>query len=167
MPRSGQPTPCGAWRNCATTFARYATYIASVALLCCGCSSVLSPSSQDVLEKGDTYELMLVHRADLDHAHPAGTFHDCVVEKTVVLSDESSRRRLIAMLRSDLSGHGSDSACRFSPHYGLHITRDGHTLDMLICFHCGQCAVFNDNGHEGAHSIDSEGKATLASIIPD
>ena len=107
---------------------------------------------------------MLLHRAEPDTAGSA-RFHDCSVDRRVVLSDAAARRKLIGVLDSDLSREGPVTGCLFTPHYGVHVGRGQQALDMEICFHCGQCVVFRNGAAGVMYAIRAEAKSVLAALV--
>src|ERR1700761_605280 len=81
-------------------------------LLTGGCEATFPPSVDAILNNGDSYQLMLTHKNFVpDQPPPAPQFQGCFVDKTVTLTDTSSRRKLVAALGANLTDGGSTSAC--------------------------------------------------------
>jgi hypothetical protein len=128
-----------------------------LALISAGCSS----SPQDEvrrLEKADLFELYSLepladpNTYEMDYAPngPGERLHGWRILGKTTVSDESTRRKLIDALKEGMDRGGPGSKC-FYPRHAIRRMNDGKPVDLLICFECGNVALYRDGKHVGGY----------------
>ena len=111
----------------------------------------------EVLQNGNQYELLSLdptHERGLT-TNPATTqaaerFHDYKILGRTSIEDAASRKQLNEALRAGAKENTGMVAMCFNPRHGIHVVRDGKSMDFVICFECMQVAVYeNDKRIEG------------------
>lgn len=107
----------------------------------------LSERVHAVLNHADYFELLTINPNRGSKRRPKGeTFHGWPVVGVTVLTDEAAQHELLAALNQGLADwSGSESDCDFEPHYAFRAGHGEHTVDALICFLCGELAVYLDD----------------------
>ena len=72
------------------------------------------------------------------------TFHEYIVLGRADIRDAGQRRELLRALYKGIARSGGRMAACFNPRHGIHATRGGKTVDLLICFECSGIAVYAD-----------------------
>lgn len=61
----------------------------------------------------------------------------------VAITDPGKRRDVLAAVRADLRGEGVSARC-FRPRHVLRAVAGGRTVDLLICYECGNYKLYQD-----------------------
>lgn len=98
-----------------------------------------------VLGRPERFEIFTVTPAPLsaeDRAKDGPTrFHGYAIVGRAEVADVSTRERVVATVYEGIrSNDGSIAAC-FNPRHGIRATREGKTVDLLICYECHQVQV--------------------------
>lgn len=96
----------------------------------------------------------------------ASCFHGFSVLGRADIKDVGQRQQLVGALYGtimDREGALGSAAC-FSARHGLHLTKQGKTLDVLICFQCGQT---HTSGPAGARLLPASetGRKTFEAAV--
>ena len=103
--------------------------------------ALLPGTARDVVENAESFEIISV---DPDRTHSGNDrFRGFLIRGRTELRDEIAKKRLMGALYTSL-GHGMPALC-FDPRYAIHAVRAGHSVDLLICFQCGQVEGFVDD----------------------
>lgn len=77
-----------------------------------------------------------------------------IIGSQVLAAPEDKRFILAALLRSIRDSDGDEAFC-FSPTFGLKIEMDaGQPIELAICFHCKQTAVYGLDALKGGFGVD-------------
>ena len=60
-----------------------------------------------------------------------------------------------------------DAAACFNPRHGLRVTRNGKTIDFVICFECFQVKVFGGDKDEGGFRITDTPQPSFDKVLRD
>jgi hypothetical protein len=117
-----------------------------------GCSPSPSSPQEEVrqLEKADSFELYSLeplldpstYEVDYDPNGAGKRLHGWRILGKTTVRDEPTRRELIDALKMD-PGKGNGAKC-FWPRHAIRRTHNGKPVDLLICFECGNIALFVD-----------------------
>jgi len=115
--------------------------------------------AREVLEKGDFEVLALV----CEREPKAGeeTFHGYPVTKKIAVTGEERSKLVLAIYKDVADGEGA-AKC-FDPHHAVHATKDGKTVDLVICFQCHQIEIHGVK--EGWTAIADESHASFAKLL--
>jgi hypothetical protein len=106
----------------------------------------------DALSNADQFGVLRVEPARPGSDRP-NSFHGCPIKSRKNVTDISQQRAIAAALKAwfryaPKEGASTDflnsKACIFSPHHALHIIKNGHTYDWVICFGCEQIKLYKD-----------------------
>jgi hypothetical protein len=122
-----------------------------------GCSS----SPQDEvrrLEMASSFELYSLepladpdtHEPDYDPNGPGERLQGWRILGKTVVRDELTRRKLIDALKEGMERGGPGFKC-FDPRHAIRRTADGQSVDLLICFECGNVALFRGDRRVGGY----------------
>jgi hypothetical protein len=75
---------------------------------------------------------------------------------------ERSKRALQALIAND---EGADAQRCFMPHHALVAEHDGHRLEAILCFRCGNAELHYDGELRDKLSIGREGAAVLDELL--
>ena len=115
------------------------------------------------LDQAQKYELLsldpLVRGTTDDH------FHGWKVLGRTTVDDPSVRKKLNDALKEGARvGAQGPMAC-FNPRHGIRTTRDGKTLDLVICFECVQVYVYEGKDKTGNFLISASPEATFDDVL--
>ncbi|MDQ2687793.1 MAG: hypothetical protein M3Y28_08005 [Armatimonadota bacterium] len=94
--------------------------------------------SRDILENSQQFTLYSLDASNVPQEKE--TFRGWGVLGKTEVSDPKVRRLLIRSLYDSIARGGWQASC-FVPHHAIHAVRAGESVDVIICFHCGQVAV--------------------------
>lgn len=78
----------------------------------------------------------------------AGLFHGHQVLGSALLPDAETRRDLIKLVYQGLhDSHDMKARC-FNPRHGISATRDGRTVELVICYECSQVDIHGPGAQE-------------------
>jgi len=127
-----------------------------------GCSGdktrKLPSAAKSILEKADEMELMSIDpgNRELDEPHPKGDYYGWKVIGKTVIDDLNTQKSILSALEKGVEefGSGTPPAC-FDPRHAIHATRNGKTVDLLICFECQQILVYLDGQRQDPYVFTS------------
>ncbi|MBL8803929.1 MAG: hypothetical protein JNN27_18135 [Planctomycetes bacterium] len=122
----------------------------------------LPTASGDVLERlnpldGAARVELYALRPEPARLAPAGDrtreFHGYEVLGEAALTDPALATQLARLISRGVAENDGSAALCFNPRHGVRVVRDGHTLDLVICYECMQIYVYdphvtNPNGFE-------------------
>jgi hypothetical protein len=131
----------------------------------------LPPAIWAVLEKPDRYELLSLcsvgpltlpdgtlqpQTRPADPTTKAVYSHGFLVLGGVTLTDAKARQRVNGALRDSMRDWPQVFAgCGFQPRHAIRAVRGGKTVELLICFHCGDMeALVNGVRERGQFYVD-------------
>jgi hypothetical protein len=141
------------------------------AVVLAGCST--SPRDEvRWLEKADSFVLYSLeplsdpdtHELDYDPNGPGERLHGWRILGKTTVSDESTRRELIDALKEGMEAEGNQAHC-FDPRHAIRRTTNGKTIDLLICFECGNVAVFKAGKRVSGYAGIGSGQKTLDEVL--
>ena len=100
-------------------------------------------SVQSVLENSDQMELISLDPSFLEKKEKEG-FHGWKVLGKVSIKDAQSQKSVLATIEDGIAKHDGSVALCFNPRHGLHVTQEGKTVDLILCFECNQIQIFLD-----------------------
>jgi hypothetical protein len=131
-----------------------------LAVAVAGCSSSSSSPHDEVrqLAKAGSFELYSLepladpntYEMDYDPNGPGERLHGWRVLGKTTVSDEAPRLELIEALKEDLKRQGPNARC-FYPRHAIRRTDNGKPVDLLICFECGNIALYRDGKRVGGY----------------
>ena len=101
----------------------------------------MPPPARAAMRNADSFELLSLNP---EHRRKDAAFHGFAVLGRATVSDQAARRRLYNALQSGARWGTLPASC-FDPRHGIHMVSNGKTIDLLICFHCGQAQVWQDD----------------------
>ena len=105
-------------------------------------SGLLPGTAREIVENADYFEIISL---DPYRTHEGkDRFHGYVIRGRAELRDPDMRKRLLSALYSSL-GHGMPGILCFDPRHAIHAVRNGHSVDLLVCFQCEQVEGFVDD----------------------
>src|SRR5262249_36926151 len=90
-----------------------------------------------VLEKADSYELLSL---DPGTEGVKDGFHGWKVLGKTTVKDKKARALVLGALKKGVAERGRPWKC-FEPRHGPRATHGGTTVELVICFECGQVVV--------------------------
>jgi hypothetical protein len=104
---------------------------------------------ESILEEAETFELLSIDPelvALKEKPADAEAFHGYHVLGSTKITDKKTQHNLIAAVdRSMAKSLGSGFKC-FFPRHGIRAIHNGQTVDLLLCFQCGNMEIhLNDN----------------------
>ncbi|MDC0744471.1 hypothetical protein [Polyangium mundeleinium] len=124
-------------------FVARATALLLLAASVLGCGS-LPDATVAVLEGADSFQVLAL---DPDHAGepPPGveSFHGHQVLAKGDVADPKARERIVGIVNAGVRKGGTQAKC-FNPRHGVHAVREGHTVDLVICYECSALDVVED-----------------------
>jgi hypothetical protein len=110
-----------------------------------GCGS-LPESAVAVLDGADQYKIFALepHPSNPQPGDPL--FHGNLILAEADVKDPNARENISAIVNSGVRKGGSQSKC-FNPRHGIHATRAGRTVDLLICYECPAIEVRDDSAN--------------------
>ena len=94
-----------------------------------------------VLAGADTFELLSLRPGPIERHRPDTFYGWVVLGRAAVPGD--TRAEVLAATNEGIA-HGRGMSLCFEPRHGIHAVRQGHTADLVICFHCHQTQVYLD-----------------------
>ncbi|TKC97140.1 hypothetical protein [Polyangium fumosum] len=108
-----------------------------------GCGS-LPDAAVAVLDGADSFQVLAL---DPDHGEepPPGveSFHGYQVLAKGDVTDPKARERIVGIVNAGVRKGGTQAKC-FNPRHGVHAVRDGHSVDLVICYECSALEVVED-----------------------
>jgi hypothetical protein len=134
-----------------------------LALAFVGCSSSPSSPQDEVrrLGQADSFELFSLepyldpdtHEMDLDPNGPGERLYGWRILGKTTVSDEATRRELVATLKKGLEQGGGGDKC-FNPRHAIRRMEGGKPVDLLVCFECGNIELRWDGKPVGKYYTD-------------
>jgi hypothetical protein len=85
-------------------------------------------------------------------------FHDHRIVGQVEVADARQRERIVSLVYKGIrSSDGLVAAC-FNPRHGVRATREGRTVELVICFECLQINAYGPDGKE--HGLMTSDRVT-------
>jgi hypothetical protein len=108
-------------------------------------SNRLPSSAKSILEKADKIELISLDpgNPERDERPPKGDYFGWKELGRTTIDDPEILRNVVSTVEKGFEVGGRAAAC-FWPRHALHVSHKGKTVDILICFHCSQVAVYVD-----------------------
>jgi hypothetical protein len=94
-----------------------------------------------ILTKPDQFELLSLDPAPDKKDTTKDGFHDYKVLGKTQVKDADTRKELFTSLTKGMERVDKFAAC-FNPRHGIRATRDGKTVELVICFECHQLFVY-------------------------
>jgi hypothetical protein len=101
----------------------------------------LPAEAVEILTKPDQFELLSLDPAPDKMDTTKEGFHDYKVLGKTQVKDADTRKELFTSLTKGMEKVETVAAC-FNPRHGIRATRDGKTVELVICFECHQLLVF-------------------------
>lgn len=101
-------------------------------------SDKLPKAARTILAKPD--KLVLYSLAAEETAEKVSAFHGWKQLGKTEVTAEETRKKLLTGLKKSLDDDAKMAKC-FEPRHGIRATRDGKTVDLVICYACGQVYV--------------------------
>jgi hypothetical protein len=96
---------------------------------------------------------------------PPEKLQEYLVLAKVNVPDPAHRGEVRERLLRSLHADGFGLNC-FDPHHGIRVRRGGETLDLVICFHCGNLQSFYQGREGGWGHTDRELAVVLERLLP-
>jgi hypothetical protein len=109
---------------------------------------VLESSEQFTLYSLDPYPL-----GQGDVALPI--FHEHRILGKTLITDPKIKRHLLDAMYESIGNSNGDMAACFNPRHGIHAVSKQKTVDLVICFECGQTEVYDEHGMHGTTNTSS------------
>ena len=122
---------------------------------------VLPGKMRTALEKSD--QLYLYSLDPSWESHASNKFHSWGINGRTLVKDKTIKRHIIDIYYDGIADTNFSAAC-FSPRHGIRAAQGRSTLDIVICFACGQAKTYF-NGKEGWHHFGSKFQGNLDSIL--
>jgi hypothetical protein len=114
------------------------------------------------LEKGDRFELLTLN-AERDTSKDG--FHGWKVVGTSVINDRDVRRKLIVAFEKGVAESKGGPAFCFDPHHGIRVTREGKTVDFVLCFDCFQVRAYVGDALEANLITTNSPRAVFDNVL--
>jgi hypothetical protein len=72
------------------------------------------------------------------------TFHGYLILGKTSVTDAKAKSDLLAAFYKGISDSNGDMAKCFEPRHGIHVLGNNKSIDLVICFHCEQIEVYED-----------------------
>jgi len=96
----------------------------------------LPPEVRSVLDRAESVELLSLDPGDADPgADDKALFHGYRILGRTPLKEDTRRTVLSALDKGIQESDGKVARC-FNPRHGIRATREGKTVDLVICFEC-------------------------------
>lgn len=95
---------------------------------------VFPGEARQVLENADAF--VLISLDPVPRAADESTFHGYRELGRVKLDDQPTRSALVNALYAGIAENEESPPACFNPRHGIHATRGGETVDVVICFEC-------------------------------
>jgi hypothetical protein len=104
---------------------------------------VVLPASSLRADEGPVKALEAAEQFDLYSLNPEQRdekegFHGWKVLGKTTIKDAATRKQLIEAFKKSVADNKGMAAFCFIPRHGIRLTKDGKTLDLVICFQCMQ-----------------------------
>lgn len=106
--------------------------------------------SRALLEDADTFEMLSLSPDGNPEAilpktpNTSGHFHGWRILGRTPVRAPQQRKQLLAALYNSMGG--SCGAMCFNPRHGIHASKNGKTVDLIICFGCGRLQTNTPQG---------------------
>jgi hypothetical protein len=117
----------------------------------------------DTVRHADSLELLSLHPHEQLEA--SNTFHGFAILGSVRLADECTKTRLIADLVEGLLEPVTAASC-FIPRHGVRASRQGRTVELVICFECNQARVYVER-HQDWTTIGRKPKDVIIETLSE
>jgi hypothetical protein len=117
--------------------------------------NALPKEMQAVLDQATELELYSLHPDERERVKDG--FHGWKVLGKTVIKDGDKRKAILAAVYKGVDENQDQQGKCFEPRHGLRATRDGKTVDLVICFVCVQLR---------AYGAGVDGKTVLISQSP-
>jgi hypothetical protein len=126
---------------------------------------------RQTLENADQLELLSVQTLlplgkGMVKIPPVGAFHDYPVLGSTRITDASARQKLVAAFYRGATAKTEAARC-FNPRHGIRATGEGRTVDLLICFECGQVRAYVAGEMTASFRIARSPQPLLDQILRD
>lgn len=105
-----------------------------------------------VLEQADRLELLSLNPDPPEEETPKDNFHGFGVLGRTVLREEKDRQKVVAAVKKGIGDSGFYVGC-FNPRHGIRATRNGKTVDLVICFQCLNTRVYEGKVQSGVPTV--------------
>lgn len=110
-----------------------------------GCSSLPS-SAVAVLEHADAFEIYALEPNGAEEPKPgAEVFHGHAILVRAEVKDRNAQEQITEIVNHGVRKGGTQAKC-FNPRHGIHATRGGHSVDLVICYECS-AIEFGEDGY--------------------
>lgn len=93
--------------------------------------------------------------------------HDYPLLGKVVITDPARRREVLRAVDADIrTGHPRQAKC-FWPRHVVRAVKDGHTVDVVICFECHTYEAYTDGRDRAGGTIGSGSKPLLNRLLTE
>jgi len=109
-------------------------------------------NARSILENAETFEILALHPyPHLEEGTPVGpedSFRGYRILGRTAVPDASDRRRLVDLVFEGIDrSKGMVAAC-FDPRHGIHATRGGAEVDLVICYECLSMHLYRDGSDD-------------------
>jgi hypothetical protein len=119
-----------------------------------------------ILDKAEQFELLSLD-PNSDRPNAKDHFHGWYVLGKTIVKKAETRKQILDALEKGISDRGRAAKC-FEPRHGIRATSSGKTVDLVICFECGQVYhYFGDEAKGTTLFTTSKPQATLDGVLKD
>jgi hypothetical protein len=112
-----------------------------------GADNKLPEAALAVLSRATDFELLSLDPGSEERS-PKDGFHGYKVLGKTAVKDALVQKRLVKSFAKGMAGDIAPAKC-FNPRHGIRATRDGKTVELVICFECSQFDLYDASGEEG------------------
>lgn len=141
--------------------------IAPLALLImCGPSSAAEFPNElrVILDNAEQFELLSLN-PDRRAGKQSDHFHGWNILGRTAVTDVHTRNRLVAAFKKGVEENQGQVARCFNPRHGIRVTRDGKTVDFVICFECLSAQVYVGGKREKGLLTTGSPEATFDDVL--
>ena len=128
--------------------------------------NAIPAAAAEALAKPDSVELLSLD-PDRPKDKPKDDFHGWKVLGRTTIKDDAARKKLTADLAAAAEASEGLAAACFNPRHGLCVTRNGKTIDLVICFECLQVQVFEGDKDAGEFLITDTPQPAFDKVLRD
>jgi hypothetical protein len=129
----------------------------------------IPPPIATALDNAEIYELLSI---DPDQTNagpttsPASLFHGYSILGSTTVTDAAVRTKVTkAFLDAVIERHSNFTTCLFWPRHGLRLTTGDSSVDMVICFQCGEVRSFDDDQALPTFRIQKPAESVLDDVL--
>jgi hypothetical protein len=120
----------------------------------------------DLLEAAGPFELLSLN-PNRPEAKGNDDFHGWKVLGKTVVNDAEVRKKLCAEFKRSIDESEGVGANCFNPRHGIRFTREGKTVDLVICFECYQVQAFIGEQRDPFFVITREPQKAFDKVLRD